>query len=173
MKEKKCICCSELKPKTEEFFYFRNKKRGWLSSWCKECRTKNRELSKEDELKKQKERRRKTAEERKCRTCGVEKLKPRCIYCEKCLIQSKKNKKKKDKCVYKSRLRKAMPSWADKDKIREKYMNRPKGFHVDHIIPIRGDIVCGLHVHYNLQYLLAETNIKKSNSFKENYRGMR
>lgn len=57
------------------------------------------------------------------------------------------------------------PKWADTDKIKEIYKDCPEGHHVDHVIPLQGELVSGLHVEYNLQYLTAEDNIKKSNSF--------
>jgi len=60
---------------------------------------------------------------------------------------------------------KQRPSWADMNKIREIYVNRPEGCHVDHIIPLRGKTVSGLHVENNLQYLPAMENMKKHNTF--------
>ena len=64
--------------------------------------------------------------------------------------------------------RQAMPKWADRDKIKEIYTNCPAGFHVDHVIPLCGKIVSGLHVEFNLQYLTALENIRKKN-FYENH----
>jgi len=58
------------------------------------------------------------------------------------------------------------PSWADLEKIKEVYANCPEGYHVDHIIPLQGEMVSGLHVETNLQYLTAEENLKKGNKFE-------
>lgn len=63
----------------------------------------------------------------------------------------------------KGRLRTATPAWADLPAIRQFYVNCPKGYHVDHVLPLRGKEVSGLHVLGNLQYLPATENLKKGN----------
>ena len=57
----------------------------------------------------------------------------------------------------------ATPCWSDLDKIKKIYENGPNGMEVDHIVPIRGETVCGLHVPENLQYLDLSSNRKKRN----------
>ena len=78
--------------------------------------------------------------------------------------------KNKDKQLAKSNMEKAaklqrIPPWADLEGIKEFYLNRPQGHHVDHIIPLRGKNVSGLHTLGNLQYLPGEENLSKSNKF--------
>ena len=64
------------------------------------------------------------------------------------------------------------PSWANDEAINEVYkaaklLTELTGvrYHVDHIIPIRHPLVCGLHVENNLRAIPATENMQKSNSF--------
>ena len=57
------------------------------------------------------------------------------------------------------------PKWADIKAIRQFYLNCPKGYHVDHIVPLKGVNVSGLHVLNNLQYLSASENCSKGNKY--------
>lgn len=61
----------------------------------------------------------------------------------------------------------ATPKWANLVDIADFYENCPNGYHVDHIVPLQGQYVCGLHVINNLQYLPALDNLRKSNKFQE------
>jgi hypothetical protein len=66
---------------------------------------------------------------------------------------------------YRAKKRNRMVSWADENKIKEIYKNCPDGYHVDHIIPLNGNNVSGLHIETNLQYLTKSENHKKRNKW--------
>lgn len=71
------------------------------------------------------------------------------------------------------RNRLATPKWLTReqlDAIKQVYAEALKlksltgvAYAVDHIIPILGDNVCGLHVPWNLQVITQEENLRKSN----------
>lgn len=77
-----------------------------------------------------------------------------CIYCHK-------NRNTLDKKIIKQHT----PKWVNTLLISTIYRNCPQNCHVDHIIPIRGVLVSGLHVPENLQYLPIKENLQKSNKY--------
>ena len=57
------------------------------------------------------------------------------------------------------------PKWSNLEEIKIIYENCPDGYEVDHIVPLKGKNVCGLHVEHNLQYLTKIENQRKYNKF--------
>lgn len=67
---------------------------------------------------------------------------------------------------YQASKLKATPSWLTKAQIDEMtalYESCPQGYHVDHIVPLQGKTVRGLHVPWNLRIIPASENQKKHN----------
>ena len=86
----------------------------------------------------------------------------------------KENKGIVNASTYKRRTAKMrrMPKWANIEKIKELYKqavikSKETGvqWHVDHIIPLQGELVSGLHVPENLQVIPGVENVKKANRY--------
>jgi len=61
-----------------------------------------------------------------------------------------------------------VPIWMSNEELKRIqffYAKCPKGCDVDHIVPLQGKNVSGLHVLSNLQYLTKEENGRKANKF--------
>ena len=81
------------------------------------------------------------------------------------------------KARYRARQLQAYPLWlteAQEDQIdgfyreaAEREAETGELFHVDHIVPLQGKNVCGLHVPWNLQVLPATDNLAKNNRFDD------
>lgn len=171
-----CARCKASYPSTNEYFYYRDKKRGWLSSWCKPCKIQHRKDNIATELENQRVRRR---ARNICNICNTKPADFQHRYCKSCHKENIKIKKREDKALYKSRLRKAKPKWANGFFLREIYdLARLRTsmtgieWHVDHMIPIRGINVSGLHTHENLRVILGKENIEKGNHYSMTHEGM-
>lgn len=76
------------------------------------------------------------------------------------------------KAKYKASRRRGTPPWVNAEDFRPIYAERIRltketgiPHHVDHIVPLQGEIVSGLHVPWNLQVLPATENVRKHNRF--------
>jgi hypothetical protein len=92
-------------------------------------------------------------------------------------VQMRKDWSQKNKHIEMERVRRrqaakrqATPKWADVLKMREIYrlaLQRSKDtgipHHVDHIVPLKSKLVCGLHAETNLRVVPAIVNLKKNN----------
>lgn len=84
---------------------------------------------------------------------------------ELCRAYDRKPRSRRDRIV-----RQQTPSWANHDRIKATYsecarITRKTGVihHVDHIIPLKGRNISGLHCHENLQIIPALDNLRKNN----------
>ena len=100
-----------------------------------------------------------------------------------CLIRMKEyarnnpSKVSAHKARYRAAKFQATPQWLtidDNEKIEEFYrisqqlqLSTCEEYHVDHIVPLQGNNVCGLHVPWNLRVIPAKENLSKSNKLQE------
>ncbi len=74
--------------------------------------------------------------------------------------------KRAERKRYEAAQLRATPVWADHDKIKQIYKTASVfDYEVDHIVPLRSPIVCGLHVEHNLQLLDGRENARKGNRY--------
>lgn len=139
---KRCSTCKVEKP-FEEFIKNKNKKDGY-NNQCKSCIKKYQEENKDkiSEYKKQ-------------------------------YREENKDKTRAATARRKAKKLQATPCWLTTEHLKSierfytisKEMELSSGvkYHVDHIIPLQGETVCGLHVSWNLQTLEVSENLSKNN----------
>jgi ribosomal protein L3 len=175
---KTCTHCKQEKP-FEAFYTSLTNKSGY-TSWCKVCE------SERNKAKNQANRERRLAKAKEWRNSNKDKQTlaiqtwreaNKEHYKNYFVEYAKANRGKLNaKWMQRDAAKKCRtPSWLDsqmKQQIEVEYslaawctevMNEP--YHVDHIVPLQGKTVSGLHVPWNLQVLPAKLNQQKSNHF--------
>lgn len=170
------VCTQCAVPK--DFSEYPRTTHGTLRSACRECRNRSSRESHAASRAADPERRRKRDRDRKRSSYAADPEKFRKIAREERAADPEKfrrmdrewvraNPGAKRAATARRRVKKlsATPSWAALEAIKKLYVNCPDGQQVDHIIPLQGKRVSGLHVLGNLQYLDPSENRAKGNSF--------
>lgn len=97
----------------------------------------------------------------------------RAAYLRKRWVDNNRYKKRASLSKRKAIKLMACPLWADLKAIQAMYEEARRlelvtgiKYHVDHIVPLQGKLVCGLHVPANLQVITARENIRKYNTWE-------
>jgi hypothetical protein len=180
MKYKTCTLCNNLKSFSE---YHKGKGyKDGIRSYCKSCAkemNRKRYAEKKDHIAKVNAEWAKNNPEKRRKITQKYKAKNREKLNKKTREWFRKNPEKLRGYLAKRRAQRlnATPKWLSKEDLKriddiytsakvlgEKFK---VNYHVDHIIPLNGENVCGLHVPWNLQLLEASLNIAKGNSCKK------
>ena len=155
METKKCFTCKKIKY-FKDFCKHKARPNG-ITNTCKDCKNRARRADyatwDKDKLEARQEQRRLIDKQ------------PKHVERRKKYMKENKHLFKAYSAQRRARKLKATPKWADLQGIKFFYIFCPEGYHVDHIVPLQGKNVCGLHILSNIQYLTAEENLKKSNKF--------
>lgn len=175
---KNCTHCNQVKP--FEAFYASSTHKSGYASWCKDCESERNRLknlnNRDTRLAKAKQWRDENKDKqavaiKNWREQNPEKLKA--IY--KDWAQRNKDKVNAKWMKREASKKKRTPSWLTEDDMwmmeqaydiaaKRKQMLGGE-WHVDHIVPLQGKTVSGLHVPWNLQVIPAVENQRKSNKF--------
>jgi asparagine synthetase B (glutamine-hydrolysing) len=91
------------------------------------------------------------------------------------MLREHPEKNRAARSLRRAREKQAVPRWVDRAAILAMFEEAARLtietgviWHVDHIVPLASDVVCGLHWHGNLQVIPAVFNQSKSNKFDPN-----
>lgn len=109
------------------------------------------------------------------RSRGFKKLHEECKECQTNWSRTHKHIRNQHGASRRAKLINAQPKWLSEEQqstIKQLYKEAQDKtkidgiiYHVDHIVPLQGKNVCGLHVPWNLQVITAEENLRKSNNY--------
>ena len=169
-------CCRECKRAYERAYYARNreKKKASVNRW--RAKQDPEQLRAYWKQKHKKNREKERLRQRRYRALNVERVRlwERKYYAantDKCLERKRRyqqlnpGKVKASQARRRAALLQATPPWVDFEAIRAIYAHCPPGYEVDHIVPLCGANVRGLHVPWNFQYLTKSENVRKGNRF--------
>tara|TARA_R100000951_G_C2610929_1_gene171212 strand:- start:70 stop:765 length:696 start_codon:yes stop_codon:yes gene_type:complete len=152
--EKQCATCKEIKPIKD--FSIRNRPRPDGSTYismpssCKVCRRK--------------------------KAVKYRKENPEVLIAYRNTPQRKADNRAREKIRQIKKSHPAVPNWLTleqkneiiKLKLKQQHIRdtQNKEYHIDHIVPLNGETVCGLHVPWNLQLIPQKENLSKSNKWE-------
>jgi hypothetical protein len=167
MDTKQCSKCGEVKPLSE---YHKRSDRNSVRAACKSCRNSASASYRKEKGSELNEKRK--GYQVKYREENREKIKARRKRYDARFRAENKSARVAVSVKYKAAKLQRTASWANDQLIAAYYKEAKRlekltgiQFHVDHIIPLQGELVSGLHVETNLQLLPAHENRGKSNSF--------
>ena len=173
---KYCYACKQERPKTD--FYKDKSRKDGLDSRCKPCHKKYYEDNK-DKLREYWKKRYEDNKD-KLREYSKEYYEDNREYYKEYGKEYRKNKRHLEnarKAKRRAAKLEATPDWLTDEQLNEikniywlaQDLKKITGedYHVDHIIPLQGEEVRGLHVPWNLQVLPADINLSKGNRIED------
>jgi len=160
-----CSKCNQ--DKDETAFNFRNKRKGWLNSECKLCVTQRTRAWREANSS------RFSAYKKEWREDNKDTI----AFAKAEWARLNPDRVNHNNGKYRASKISAAPSWLSADQIKQiksvyskaRRLTKETGVRheVDHIVPLRGEKVTGLHVPWNLQVLPMEDNRSKANTYND------
>jgi hypothetical protein len=164
--------CNKCKQQKTEFHKDSYKKDGFCTI-CADCKRQHTKVWTAENLEKSREKALKWYHDNKT----SEELKIKRANCSKTWLKNNPDKNCAKQARRHARKLSATPPWLTSE--QNAHMNRTyklcniiseatgEKYHVDHIVPLQGKNVCGLHVPWNLRVIPAKLNLEKSNKYDQ------